>query len=74
MKLETKYGLRQKVWIMVDNKPLEVEIHDLVIRVGMDGHSGPTATVEYRYYHGTLSHPLVESLFYETRQQLIDSL
>jgi hypothetical protein len=76
MTLITKYDIRHRVWIMIENKPEEVEIHDITVAVTPDAQGVPVPTICYRHYgakHG-LSNIHRQDLYFPTKEELIASL
>lgn len=69
MKIDTKFDVGESVWVMFNNKPMELEIDEIKITVS-NGLKCETVTTFYRigsdYY--------IDGNMYKTKKDLIDSL
>jgi hypothetical protein len=68
MTIKTKFNMKDKVWIMQNNRPTEKEVSYIRVKVGYD-------TINIYYKFGVTDNLEVnEHHLYETKEHLINSL
>ncbi len=70
MRIETKLSVGEYAWFMLDNRPQKDKVVKINIICALDADE----EVMIFYFIGMLLRELHESLIFETKQELLDSL
>ena len=76
MTIETKYQPRSLVWMMSENKAIQVEVHDMEVRI----YRAPVGPVLYGVYLRVMANNNLlagvhnENFLYTDKQSLLESL
>jgi len=76
MTIITRYSIAQKVWVMTENKPVEMEVHDIQTDSSWNSSLGVIQTsTKYRLmFQGNLKGSWDESSLFPSKENLIASL
>lgn len=69
MKIETKFDLFERFWVMHNNKPYNAEVQQIKIKV-----NGNASTIICITYEAGIADDILENRCFKTKQELIDSL
>lgn len=74
MTIETKFEPGSTVWMMQNNKPISGWVLSIRVKVTEDPNQGRIRIEEYIVMTAIPSHPLHESILFNSREELIKSL
>ena len=77
MKIETKFEIGQKVWIMLDNRVQQKEIVGIITYIGKTKSTSHGSSSLYHFKNQSFSSEVfnrTEDEIFSTKQELLDSL